>query len=64
MTRQQANGELADILTYLIELNPDLRFSQILLAYEFVMEYENEFYKEPQVILERVRKALEQSNIT
>lgn len=60
MTRQEANHELAGILTYLIEMNPDLRFNQILQNYEFVIRdadgnWINGFYTEPHFTLERVR---------
>lgn len=69
MTRQQANAELADILTYIIELNPDMRFGQILQNYGFIIRdddgsWSNGFYLEPQILLKRVRESLEQSNLT
>ncbi len=71
MTRQQANQELVDILQYLVETEPDLRFSQILYNYGFVkpirparpelaLDWQNEFYYEPTRILARVRGKIEQ----
>lgn len=70
MTRQEANKQLLKILSNIIENNPDLRFSQILSAFGFVrhtrpikqegadlhrVEWLDEFYVEPQKILERVK---------
>lgn len=70
MNRQETNQQLVDILQFLIEINPDLRFSQILSAYGFVkaarparpelkIEWQNEFYTEPEKILERVESRLD-----
>lgn len=66
--RKQANEELLRILTEIVKnTNGNLRFSQILAGYGFVSDanplvhgpgqfWENEFYCEPNVILERVKK--------
>jgi hypothetical protein len=74
MTRQQANRQLIRILTEIVETCPDLRFSQILSAFGFVrhtrpikqegadlhrVEWLDEFYKEPQELLERVESQRE-----
>jgi hypothetical protein len=68
MNRLQANIQLLKILEALIkEQGADLRFSQILQSYGFVrqtrpakpdlgIEWMNEFYEEPEVILERVKR--------
>jgi hypothetical protein len=62
------------ILHDIIEMNPDLRFSQILSAFDFVNRIEldkhiegwhghvwaDEFNTEPTVILERVQKAIKE----
>jgi len=70
MTRQQANRQLVAELFNIIEANPDLRFSQILSAYGFVRQeravrfddigvtWQNDFYKEPTDLLERVQKRI------
>lgn len=69
MTRQEANRELSDILSYLVEKHKDLRFGQILLTYRFVKQersakpelrisWQDEFYMEPEEVLKRVRRAL------
>ena len=67
-TRQASNQKLVDIIQTLVKQYPDLRFSQILQSFDFVVYndlqynggpvWENEFYVEPDVILERVKKAL------
>jgi hypothetical protein len=68
--RYQANKRLLEILSRLIENNPDLRFSQILYSFGFVkgtrpanpdlgVDWQNEFYKEPNEILERVNRRAE-----
>ena len=75
MKRQESNQELLDILQYLVETNPDLRFGQILQAYGFVkperparpeanISWQNDFYTEPAFILKRVRGKLVESDIT
>lgn len=61
--RKGINQKLVDILQTLVKQNPHMRFSQILAAYDFVMRdfeghWKEEFYVEPDVILERVTKAL------
>lgn len=71
MTRQQANFMLVNMLHQLVEKNPDLRFGQILQAYDYVhneavptysgddvLYWINEYYTEPQEILDRVKEAL------
>lgn len=67
--RQGFNREIVRTLTVLVEENPHLRFGQILQAYDFVIAtdlgfnggdvWENEFYEEPDTILNRVRAAIE-----
>lgn len=70
MNRQEKNQELVDILQFLIEINPDLRFSQILYSYGFVkanrpaspkarIDWQNEFYTEPDEIIKRVNGKLD-----
>lgn len=65
MNRQEANKELINQLQYLVDRNPDMRFSQILLAFGFVKQerparpearisWQDEFYLEGSQILERV----------
>lgn len=66
--RKQANEELLRILTEIVKnTNGNLRFSQILAGYGFVSDanplvhgpgqfWENEFYYDPDVILERVKE--------
>jgi hypothetical protein len=72
--RHQANIELAALLQKLCSEEPALRFGQILEAYGFVFAkryrdesidlpfWTNEVYSEPQVILNRVRKRIEELN--
>mgnify|MGYP006275443969 CR=1 FL=1 len=73
MSRKQANEELVKILTEILEQNPELRFSQVLLSFgfvqhtrpvarrtadEYIVNWKDEFYTEPEVILERVKKRI------
>lgn len=74
MDRQQANITLAYLLLEIIKEEPHLRFGQILQNYGFV-EYHNlgmngkpdsdypiwinEFYVEPEKVLERVTKVID-----
>ena len=69
MTRQEANKELINQLEYLVEKHPDMRFSQILLAFGFVKQerpakpearisWQDEFYLEGGQILERVKRRI------
>lgn len=70
--RQQTNRRLVEILNRLVENNPDLRFGQILSSYGFVEDqnyagmggpaWEDEFYTEPNEILKRVNKRVEDLN--
>jgi hypothetical protein len=68
--RLKANKELAELLAKLVEENPNQRFSQILKNFGFVkhtrpakqetcdnhnINWKDEFYEEPQKILERVK---------
>jgi hypothetical protein len=66
MNRQANNFQLAAILVELIKEYPDQRFSQILQNYGFIkpnraanpevrVDWQNEFYEESAVILERVK---------
>lgn len=54
------------ILSQLVEKYPDLRFGQILDDFNFVISEENswrdEFFTEPDVIKNRVRKTIEVTN--
>lgn len=70
MNRQEANQELVNLLQLLIKENPDLRFGQILRNFRFIKEqrpgkpelcidWQNEFFTEPQKVLERVIQAIE-----
>ena len=66
MNRQTSNQHLLNILQELIKENPTQRFSQILQNYGFIdtttipttfePQWVNEFYKEPEVILDRVKR--------
>lgn len=69
MDRQMNNEFLLYELEYLINIHPEMRFSQILLAFGFVKQerparpearisWQDEFYLEPDKILERVRKRI------
>jgi len=55
--RQETNQELVDILQYLVELQPELRFGQILSVYNFIQD--NPFYEEGTTTLDRVKASLE-----
>lgn len=63
MDRQTANLKLVEVLTKLIEKNPDQRFGQLLRNYGFILETDvlshvlwvNEFNLEPDVLLTRVK---------
>lgn len=70
LSRLEANRELVKILGEIVEKETDQRFSQILRNYGFVREirpvkpeagipWQNEFYSEPQKILERVKRIKE-----
>lgn len=61
--RQHYNQKLVDILQTLVKSYPDMRFSQIIATFDFVMrDYEGhwkeEYYVEPNVVLARVVEAL------
>ena len=67
LSRLEANRQLVKILGEIVEQGNDLRFGQILRNYGFVREirpvkpeagirWQNEFYSEPQKILERVKR--------
>ena len=70
--RQEANRELVKLLAELVEKHPTQRFSQILRNYGFIKQsawdvlqndvqsWMNEFYAEPQQVLDRVRKCLDE----
>ena len=70
MTRKDANIELLNKLEYCIERYPDMRFSQILLAFAFVKQerparpearisWQDEFYVEGEHLIDRVVKRIE-----
>lgn len=58
--RQESNREILKILSDAVEKYPEMRFSQILLAYKVVemeanqMYWEDEFYLESSILLERI----------
>lgn len=68
--RLEANRELVEILTNLVEEQPTQRFSQLLRNAGFIKEnrpakpdnpniyWQNEFYMEPQDVLKRVKRRL------
>lgn len=61
--RKHYNQRLASILDSIVRTHPDMRFSQILATFDFVVrDYEGhwkeEYYVEPDVILARVIEAL------
>lgn len=67
MNRQKSNEELVEILKTLVKTNPDQRFHQILRNYGFIVDepsssgsptWINEFYSEPDKVLERVKKEI------
>jgi len=68
-SRQKANRELVKILHAYVEAQPDVRFSQLLRNLDMVEEdrgkdglvlgWKNEFYREPEDILKRVKLALQ-----
>jgi len=75
MTREENNLELQKLLHFLIIMNPNMRFSQILLNFGFVKQerpakpearisWQDEFYMEPEVVLKRVKKRIEDIEIT
>lgn len=62
--RQDLNQQLCTILSTLVGSYPDMRFSQILATFDFVMRdfeghWKEEYYVEPDVILQRVKEAIE-----
>lgn len=67
--RYEANRSLVAILAAYVENHPDQRFSQILNNYGFVKRdsvdgnnyWKDEFYVEPDFILERVEDELEKA---
>lgn len=69
MTRKESNIDLLNLLEFLIEKHPDMRFGQILQNFGFVkaerpakpenrISWQNEFYVEGGQLLERVRKTI------
>ena len=69
MSRQKDNQQVLDLLQELIKDYPDQRFSQILQNYGFIkpnrpadpqvrVDWQNEFYEEPNVILDRVKQRI------
>lgn len=66
MSRQVANQKLVQLLQELVQQNPDQRFHQILRNYGFISEkstsgepeWINEFYSEPEAVLQRVEAAI------
>ena len=64
MTKKEANEELVKILNDLVQHNPDLRFNQILVVFNFVTKDSTiDFYIEPKDVLERVKERLFNGNI-
>lgn len=72
--RQKNNKELLAILNELVDNFPDQRFSQILQNYGFVKQtrpakpdtfdvnWLNEYYSEPEYVLERVKRKMSDYN--
>jgi hypothetical protein len=69
MTRKESNIDLLNLLEFLIERHPDMRFGQILQNFGFVkaerpaksenrISWQNEFYLEGSEILERVQRTM------
>ena len=65
--RKEANLKLLEHLKYLMDNNPSMRFGQILQNFGFIkaerpakpeqrISWQNEFYVEPQEVLERVER--------
>lgn len=68
-SRQATNRKILALLDKLITLHPQLRFSQILAVYGFVegshdvesgWTWKDEFYTEPDEILNRVRNLIKE----
>ena len=69
LDRQDANRAILIVLADLVEKYPDMRFSQILVNYDFVeqqdvqtagypkMRWRDEFYLESDKLLERILEA-------
>ena len=57
MTRQEANKEILNELSKLIDDYPDMRFSQFLQLARIELS-SNDYYKEPQEILTVLKKEL------
>lgn len=69
--RYEATKELVIILGTLVVKHPTQRFGQLLRNYGFIQDgvmdstgemhhWANEFYTEPQLVLDRVKKALKE----
>lgn len=60
--RKQANANLCRMLTELCELNPSLRFGQVLTSFGFIKQegsnWVDEYYLEPDLLEKRVREAI------
>lgn len=63
MSRLSDNLEILGYLEYYIKLYPDLRFSQILLNFDFIKSPNNlEYYLESDELLKRVKQSFEEFN--
>jgi len=70
MTRLESNRDILNLLEYLIEKYPDQRFSQILQNFGLIkpnrpanpenrIDWQNEFYMEPDELLKRIKQRIE-----
>ena len=59
MTRYQANKQILEKLTKLVEKYPDWRFNQILSNTDIVLEGQDMFYDESTETLERLEARIE-----
>lgn len=68
--RHKKNREILSLFCDLVDKYPDMRFSQILLAFGFVkqtrparpearIDWQDEFYMESEVVLKRVKQRIE-----
>jgi hypothetical protein len=69
-SRKQSNKKILAILSQLVEENPDLRFSQILIISKILGEnrfelgktyYELDFYQESSALLEKITSQIKKA---
>ena len=63
MTRYQANKQILEKLTKLVEKYPDWRFNQILSNTDVVLEGQDMFYDESTETLERLEIRIEDNQL-